>query len=155
MTISYVDFIQKYQLDDFKKGLELKGHEKINFYNDLNGILRNICKIFDKLTTIASLRGGQVLMSLAKLEQMNMVINKSDIKDCLNIDRLEKLMHAFDYLKQQNYIKIDKKSQKFHIVKLNTENNPDFRLFQEIVQKFWDSPKDQKEKALKWRETTN
>ena len=127
MTISYEDFIQKYHLDDFKKALELKGHEKINFYNDLNEILRNICKIFDKLTTIASLRGGQVLMSLAKLEQMNMVINKSDIKDCLNIDRLEKLMHAFDYLEQQNYIRIDRKSQKFHIVKLNRENNPDFK----------------------------
>jgi len=153
MTISYEDFIQKYQLDDFKKGLDLKGYEKINFYNDLNEILRIICKIFDKLTTISSLRGGQVLMSLAKLEQVNTVINKSDIKDCLNIDRLEKLMHAFDYLEQQNYIKIDRKSQKFHIVKLNRENNPDFNLFQEIVQKFCDSPKEQKEKALKWRET--
>ncbi|MFX0024553.1 MAG: hypothetical protein ACFE9S_19720 [Candidatus Hermodarchaeota archaeon] len=152
MTISYEEFIQKYQLDDFKKGLELKGHEKINFYNDLNEIFRVICKILDKLTTIASLRGGQVLMSLAKLEQMSAVVNKSDIKDCLNIDRLEKLMHAFDYLEQQNYIKIDKKSQKFHIVKLNKTDNPDFNLLQEIVQKFWNSPQEEKEKALKWRE---
>lgn len=153
MTISYEDFIQKYQLDDFKIGLELKGHEKINFYNDINEIFKSICKIFDKLTTIASLRGGQVLMSLAKLYDSNTVINKTDVKSCLNIDRLEKLMHAFDYLEQQNYIRIEKKTKKFHIIKLNHENNPDFNLFQEIVQKFWVSPEEQKEKASKWRDS--
>lgn len=151
MTISYEDFIQKYQLDDFKKGLELKGHEKINFFNDLNKIFKSICKIIDRVTTIASLRGGQVLMSLAKLQESNTVINKTDIKNCLNIDRLEKLMHAFDYLEQQNYIRIEKKSEKFHIVQLNVDDNPDFKLFQEIVQKFWNTPQDEKEKAKKWR----
>ncbi len=153
MTISYEDFIQKYQLDDFKKGLELRGHDKINFYNELNEIFRNICKIFDKLTTIASLRGGQVLMSLAKLQESNAVINKTDVKSCLNIDRLEKLMHAFDYLEQENYIKIKRKSQKFHIVKLNLDDNPDFKLFQEIIQKFWNSPEKEKEKTRKWRDS--
>ncbi|MDX1797624.1 MAG: hypothetical protein R3255_03150 [Candidatus Lokiarchaeia archaeon] len=151
MTISYEDFIQKYHLDDFKKGLELRGHEKVNFYNELNEIFRIICKIFDKLTSIASLRGGQVLMSLAKLHTSDTVVNKTDIKSCLNIDRLEKLMHAFDYLEQQNYIKIEKKSKKFHIVRLNNKDNPDFNLFQEIVQKFWTSPQDEKEKVSKWR----
>ncbi|MFW9819873.1 MAG: hypothetical protein ACFFE5_09705 [Candidatus Thorarchaeota archaeon] len=151
MTISYKEFVQKYQLDDFNKGLELKGHEKINFYNELNEIFRIICKIFDKLTNIASLRGGQVLMSLAKLHTSDAVVNKTDIKSCLNIDRLEKLMHAFDYLEQQNYIKIEKKSQKFHIVRLNNKDNPDFNLFQEIVQKFWSSSQDEKEKVSKWR----
>jgi len=153
MTISYEDFIQKYQLDDFKKGFELRGHEKINFYNELNEIFKNICKIFDKLTTIASLRGGQVLMSLAKLQKSDAVINKTDVKSSLNIDRLEKLMHAFDYLEQQNYIKIERKSQKFHIIKLNIDDNPDFILFQEIIQKFWNSPQEEKEKTRKWRDS--
>ncbi|MFX0005082.1 MAG: hypothetical protein ACFE9C_07930 [Candidatus Hodarchaeota archaeon] len=153
MTISYEDFIQKYQLDDFKIGLELRGHEKVNFYNDLNEIFRSICKILDKLTNIASLRGGQVLMSLAKLQESNTVINKTDVKSCLNIDRLEKLMHAFDYLEQQNYVKIEKKSQKFHIINLNVEDNPDFKLFQEIVQKYWTSPQEEKEKITKWSES--
>ena len=152
MTISYEDFIKKYHLDDFTVELELKGHEKINFYNDLNEIMRIICKIFDKITTISSLRGGQVLMSLAKLQASESVINKTDIKSCLNIDRLEKLMHAFDYLKQQNYITIEKKTEKFHIMKLNDEDNPDFKLFKDIVQKFWTSPKEDKEKAQKWSE---
>lgn len=64
MTISYENFIKKYKLDDFKIKLELKSHEKIEFYNGLNEIMKSICKIFDKLTSIASLRGGQVLMSL-------------------------------------------------------------------------------------------
>jgi hypothetical protein len=153
MRISYEEFIQKYQLDDFKKGLELKGHEKLNFYNDLNGIFRVICKIFDKLTSIASLRGGQVLMSLAKLQKPETVINKSDVKNCLNIDRLEKLMHAFDYLEQQNYIKIERKTEKFHVIRLNDKENPDFRLFKEIVQKFWNSPKEEKEGIIKWRDS--
>ncbi|MFX1378678.1 MAG: hypothetical protein ACFFA4_06255 [Promethearchaeota archaeon] len=153
MTISYEYFIQKYQLDDFKKGMDLKGYEKINFYNELNGIFRSICKIIDKLTNIASLRGGQVLMSLAKLQESNTVINKTDIKNSLNIDRLEKLTHAFDYLEQQNFIKIERKSQKFHIIKLNTDDNPDFMLFQEIIQKFWNSPQEEKEKVKKWRES--
>ncbi|MFX0039964.1 MAG: hypothetical protein ACFFCY_17935 [Promethearchaeota archaeon] len=153
MTISYEDFIQKYQLDDFKIGLELRGHEKVNFFNDLNQIFKSFCKILDKLTNIASLRGGQVLMSLAKLGESNTVINKTDVKSCLNLDRLEKLMHAFDYLEQQNYIKIEKKSQKFHIVNLNVENNPDFNLFQEIIQRFWTSPQEEKENISKWSES--
>jgi len=153
MTISYEEFIQKYQLDDFKKGLELKGHEKINFYNDINEIFKVICKIFDKLTTVASLRGGQVLMSLAHLQKSNTVINKTDVKSCLNINRVEKLMHAFDYLEQQNYIRIERKTKKFHIIKLNCRDNPEFNLFQEIVQKFWSSPEEQREKARKWRDS--
>jgi hypothetical protein len=153
MVISYEEFIQKYQLDDFKKGLELNGSEKLHLYNDLNEIFKNICKIFDKITTIASIRGGQVLMSLAKLQKPDTVINKTDVKSCLNIDRLEKLMHAFDYLEQQNYIKIERKTKKFHIIKLNDKNNPDFKLFKEIVQNFWDSPEEEKERARKWRDS--
>jgi len=153
MSLSYEDFIKKYQLDDFKVGLELKGHDKVNFYNDLSVIMKNFCKILDKLTNIASLRGGQVLMSLAKLQAKLSVINKTDIKNCLNIDRLEKLMHAFDYLEQQNYIIIEKKTQKFHILKLNKTDNPDFKLLEEIVEKFWTSPEEDKEKAQKWRDS--
>lgn len=153
MTISYEDFIKKYQLDDFSKGLELKGYEKVNFYNDLNEIMKIICKIFDKLTTISSLRGGQVILSLAKLQKQESIINKTDIKSCLNIDRLEKLMHAFDYLEQQNYIAIKRKTKKFHIVKLNDKDNPDFNLLQEIIQRFWSSPEEEKEKAKKWGES--
>ena len=150
MTISYEAFIKKYQLDDFSKGLELRGNEKIDFFNYLNEIMKIICIIFDKLTTISSLRGGQVLMSLAKLQTNESVINKTDIKNCLNVDRLEKLMHAFDYLEQQNYITIDRKTKKFHIIRLNNKDNPDFNLFQEIIRKFWNSPEEEKEKIQKW-----
>jgi hypothetical protein len=89
-------------------------------------------------------------MSLAKLQNQESVINKTDIKNCLNVDRLEKLMHAFDYLEQQNYITIDKKTKKFHIIRLNDKDNPDFNLFQEIIQKFWSSPEEEKEKIKKW-----
>lgn len=150
MGLSYQDFVKKYQLDDFKTGLELRGHEKINFYNDLNEIFKVICKIFDKLTTISSLRGGQVLMSLARLQTRESVVNKTDVKNGLNVDRLEKLMHAFDYLEQQNYIKIKRKTKKFHIIQLNDQDNPDFKLFQEIVQKFWRSPQEDKESIRNW-----
>jgi arginine utilization protein RocB len=150
MVISYEELVKKYQLNNFQIGLDLKGHEKIDFYNELEEILKSICRILDKLTSIASLRGGQVLMSLAKLETPENVINKTDIKDNLNIDRLEKLMHAFDYLEHQNYIKINRKTKKFHIVKLNNKINPDFKLFQEIVQKFWISPQEERKKAENW-----
>lgn len=153
MIISYEDFLRKYKLDDFKDKLELKSHEKIDFYNDLNDIMKSICKIFDKLTNIASLRGGQVLMSLAKLQQSEAVINKTDIKRNLNIDRLEKLSHAFEYLELQNYIKVEKKSSKFHIIKLNEKENPDFKLFQEIVQKFWSSPEEDNKSIGFWRDS--
>ena len=153
MTISYEDFIKKYKLDDFKKALELKGHDKIDFYNELNRIMQTICKIFDKLTSIPSLRGGQVLMSIAKLQTSDSVINKTDVKNCLNIDRLEKLFHSFEYLEQHNYVNINKKTSKFHIIRLNTKENPDLKLFQEIVQKFWDSPEKNKKKLTEWRES--
>lgn len=146
------DFIEKYQLDSFDKVLELRGNKKLAFFNDLHTLLMGICRIFDKLTTIFSLRGGQVLMSLAKLQGQEEVISKTDVMNSLNIDRREKLIHAFDSLLEHNYIKIKKKTKKFHIVKLNEHDNPDFILFREIVQNFWTSPQEEKDKAKLWSE---
>jgi hypothetical protein len=91
-------------------------------------------------------------MGLAKLQETNNVINKTDIKNCLNIDRLEKLKYAFDYLENAGYIKIEKKTEKFHIVKLNEEDNPDLTVFREIVQRYWKSPQEEVEQAKKWSE---
>ena len=96
--ISFNDFIEKYHLDNFDEMLELKGPDKIDFYNDFNKLMNSICRIFDKLTTIFSLRGGKVLMSVAKLKALKEVRTKTDIMNCLNIDRREKLIHAFDTL---------------------------------------------------------
>ncbi|MFW9938831.1 MAG: hypothetical protein ACFFD5_14375, partial [Candidatus Thorarchaeota archaeon] len=79
MNVSFDNFIKKYKLDDFKIPLELKGKEKIELINDLNNLLQAICRILNKITSIASLRGGQVLMSLAKLESEDTVINKTDV----------------------------------------------------------------------------
>ena len=150
--ISFDKFIQKYQLDNFDEELILKGRNKIDFFNDLSSIMDTFCRIFNKLTTIFSLRGGQVLMSLAKLKSSEDVISKTDVLNCLNIDRREKLIHAFDYLLEHNFIKIKKKTSKFHIVKLNEKDNPDFILFREIIQKFWISPREEKEKIKSWRD---
>lgn len=151
--LSYNKFIEKYRLKNFKEGLELKGYDKVNFYNDLISIMDGICRIFNKFSTIFSLRGVQVLMSLAKLQGSQEVITKTDVLNCLNIDRREKLIHAFDSLLEQNYIKIKKKTSKFHIVKLNEEDNPDFKLFREIVQEFWISPQEEKDNAKLWRDS--
>ena len=151
MSISFEEFIQKYYIDNFNKTLELKGQEKVKFYNEFIEIIKSIARIFDKLTNIASIRGGQVLMSLAKLEKSESVINKTDIKRSLNIDRLEKLLHAFDYLEENNYINIEKKTSKFHVIKLNEKDNPDFTLFREIIQNFWISPEEEEERVKKWR----
>lgn len=150
--ISFDKFIQKYQLDNFDEELILKGRNKIDFFNDLSSIMETFCRILTKLTTIFSLRGGQVLMSLAKLKSSEDVISKTDVLNCLNIDRREKLIHAFDYLLEQNFIKIKKKTSKFHMVKLNEKDNPDFILFRELVQKFWISPQEEKEKIKSWRD---
>jgi len=150
--ISFDKFIQKYQLDNFDEELILKGRNKIDFFNDLSSIMETFCRILNKLTTIFSLRGGQVLMSLAKLKSSEDVISKTDVLNCLNIDRREKLIHAFDYLLEQNFIKIKKKTSKFHMVKLNEKDNPDFILFRELVQKFWISPQEEKEKIKSWRD---
>ena len=149
---SFDDFKEKYHLDDIDEVLELKGHDKIDFINDLNALMKAICRIFNKLTTIFSLRGGQVLMSLAKLKTPEEFISKTDVLNCLNLDRREKLMHAFEFLSDQNYINIRKKTSKLHIVSLNEKDNPDFILFREIVQKFWTSPQEEKNKAKKWGE---
>lgn len=147
---SFNDFFEKYHINNIDETLELKGLEKINFYNDLNEIMKSICRIFDKLTTIFSLRGGQVLMSLARLQASEEIISKTDIMNCLNIDRREKLIHAFDLLLEQNYIEIKKKTSTFHMVKLNEKDNPDFVLFRELVQKFWTSPQEEKNKTKLW-----
>ncbi len=144
------DFIKKYHLDRFDEALELKNRDKISFYNELEAIMNTICRIFDKLTTVFSLRGGQVLMSLAKLQASEEIISKSDIMKCLNIDRHEKLIHAFDFLLEQKYIEIKKKTSKFHMVKLNERDNPDFVLFRELIQKFWSSPEEEKNKTKLW-----
>ena len=150
--LTFNDLIEKYSLDKFEEGLELKGRDKITFYNDLNSIMSSFSRIFDKLTTIFSLRGGQVLMSLAKLQSLEEIISKTDILNCLNLDRREKLIHAFDYLLEQNFIKIKTKTSKFHIVKLNEKDNPDFKLFREIVQEFWSSPQQEKNNVKSWRD---
>jgi len=152
MSQSYKEFLKKYNIADFKTKLQLTGRTKIDFYNDIDKLLKSMCNIFDKLSNIAPMRGAQVLMGLAKLQETNQVINKTDIKKCLNVDRLEKLKYAFDYLENANYIKIEKKTEKFHIVKLNEEDNPDLTVFREIVQKYWKSPLEQKEKIKKWSE---
>lgn len=147
---SITDLFEKYHLDSFDEALELKGNDKITFVNDLNSLLESVCRILDKLTTVFSLRGGQVLMSLAKLQDYEDIISKTDVMNCLNIDRREKLIHAFDVLLEQNYIKIKKKTSKFHMVKLNEQDNPDFTLLREIVQRFWTSPQEEKDKAKLW-----
>ncbi|NHJ25774.1 MAG: hypothetical protein EAX89_14425 [Candidatus Lokiarchaeota archaeon] len=151
---SFNELTKKYGLDDFEIELRLKGHQKIEFYNDLLKIQNSICRIFDKLTTIFSIRGGQVLMSLAKLQKSEEVISKTDIMNCLDIDRREKLLHAFETLKESKYIKINKKTSKFHMVKLNETDNPDFKLFREIVEKFWTSPREEKDKIGLWRDSS-
>ncbi|NHJ24176.1 MAG: hypothetical protein EAX89_06355 [Candidatus Lokiarchaeota archaeon] len=150
MSITYEEFLKKYLIDDFKTNLKLTGRNKIDFYNDIDKLLGIICRIFDKLTSIAPMRGGQVLMALAKLSKPGVVINKTDIKNNLDIDRLEKLYYAFDYLEEHNYIKIEKKTEKFHIIRLNEEEIPDLKIFREIVQKYWTSPEEEKEKAKRW-----
>ena len=150
MTLSYQEFVNKYRLANINDKLELKGEGKIDFYNDFDNLLKVISRIFDKLTNIASLRGGQVLMSLAKLQKENTVINKTDIMHSLNIDRLEKLFHAFEYLERENYINIEKKTEKFHIVSLNEKDNPDLTIFREIVQKYWLTPQEESEKTRRW-----
>ncbi len=152
MSQSYKDFLKKYNIDDFKTKLQLTGRTKIDFYNDIDKLLRSMCTIFDKLSNIAPMRGAQVLMGLAKLHGTNNVINKTDVKNCLNIDRLEKLKYAFDYLEKAGYITIEKKTEKFHIVKLNEEDNPDLTVFKEIVQKYWKSPQEEVKQAKKWSE---
>ena len=152
MSQSYKNFIAKYKIDDFKTKLQLTGRTKIDFYNDIDKLLKSMCNIFDKLSNIAPMRGAQVLMGLAKLQETNTVINKTDIKKCLNIDRLEKLKYAFDYLENVGYIKIEKKTKKFHIVKLNEEDNPNLAIFREIVQKYWKSPQEEVIQAKKWSE---
>lgn len=149
---SFNEFIEKYNLDNFEELLELKGRDKIDFYNDLNILMKTVCRIFHKLTTTFSLRGGQVLMSLAKLNTPEAITSKTDVMNCLNIDRREKLIHAFDYLSEQNYIEIRKRTSKFHIVKLNEKDNLDFILFRELIQKFWTSPQEEKNKAKLWRD---
>lgn len=150
MTLSYQEFVNKYRLANINDKLELKGEGKVDFYNDFDNLLKVISRIFDKLTNIASLRGGQVLMSLAKLQKENTVINKTDIMHSLNIDRLEKLFHAFEYLEKENYINIEKKTEKFHIVSLNERDNPDLTIFREIVQKYWLTPQEENEKTKRW-----
>ena len=152
MSQSYKDFLDKYKIDDFKTNLKLSGSTKIDFFNDIDKLLKTMSTIFDKLAMIAPMRGAQVLLAVAKLTGPDNVVNKTDIKRCLNIDRLEKILTAIDYLEKAKYITIEKKTEKFHIIKLNEDDNPDLAIFREIVQKYWKSPQEEVEQANKWRD---
>jgi len=152
MSQSYKDFLDKYKIDDFKTSLKLTGRTKVDFFNDIDKLLKTMSTIFDKLAMIAPMRGAQVLLAVAKLTGPDSVVNKTDIKRCLNVDRLEKILSAIDYLEKAKYITIEKKTEKFHIIKLNEEDNPDLTIFREIVQKYWKSPKEEVEHANKWRD---
>ena len=73
-------------------------------------------------------------------------MTNNEIKNlCINAAKL-----YYDYLEENNYIKIEKKTEKFHIVKLNEEEIPDLKIFREIIQKYWISPEEEKAKANKW-----
>jgi hypothetical protein len=150
MSQSYKDFLEKYNIDDFKTSLKLSGHAKVDFYNDIDKLLKCMSTIFDKLATIGTMRGAQVLMAIAKLSEPDYVINKTDVKNCLNVDRLEKILPAIEYLENSNYITIEEKTKKFHIIKLNEQDFPDLRVFREIVQKYWKSPQEEVAQAKKW-----
>lgn len=150
MSQSYKEFLEKYKIDDFKTNLKLSGHTKIDFYNDIDKLLRTMSTIFDKLATIGTIRGAQVLMAIAKLSGPDNVVNKTDVKNCLNIKRLEKILPAIDYLEKAKYITIEEKTKRFHIIKLNETDNPDLRVFREIIQKYWKSPQEEVEQARKW-----
>ena len=152
MSQSYKDFLDKYKIDDFKTSLKLTGRTKVDFFNDIDKLLKTMSTIFDKLAMIAPMRGAQVLLAVAKLTGPNNVVNKTDVKRCLNIDRLEKILSAINYLEKAKYITIEKKTEKFHIIKLNEEDNPDLIIFREIVQKYWKSPQEEVEQANKWRD---
>ncbi len=152
MSQSYKDFLAKYKIDDFKTSLKLTGHTKVDFYNDIDKLLKSMSTIFDKLATIGTMRGAQVLMAIAKLSGPDKVVNKTDVKNCLNIDRLEKIQPAIEYLERAKYITIEKKTKKFHIIKLNKGDNPDLGVFREIIQKYWRSPQEEVEQAKKWSE---
>ncbi len=152
MSQSYKDFLAKYKIDDFKTSLKLTGHTKVDFYNDIDKLLKSMSTIFDKLATIGTMRGAQVLMAIAKLSGPDKVVNKTDVKNCLNIDRLEKIQPAIEYLERAKYITIEKKTKKFHIIKLNQGDNPDLGIFREIIQKYWRSPQEEVEHAKKWSE---
>lgn len=150
--MSFDKLIEKYQLNDFQSVLNLRKEEKVDFFNELESLMKSMIKIIDKLSNIASLRGAQVLLSLSKLYEKETVINKTDVQKCLNIDRREKLYHAFDYLEEQNYIQIEEKNSKFHILKLNEEDVPELGLLKELVQKYWTSPREEKKIAQSWSE---
>jgi len=152
MSQSYKDFLDKYKIDDFKTNLKLSGSTKIDFFNDIDKLLKTMSIIFDKLAMIAPMRGAQVLLAVAKLTGPNNVVNKTDIIRCLNIKRLEKILSAINYLEKAKYITIEKKTEKFHIIKLNEIDNPDLIIFREIVQKYWKSPQEEVEQANKWRD---
>ncbi len=152
MSQSYKDFLDKYKIDDFKTNLKLSGSTKIDFFNDIDKLLKTMSIIFDKLAMIAPMRGAQVLLAVAKLTGPNNVVNKTDIIRCLNIKRLEKILSAINYLEKAKYITIEKKTEKFHIIKLNEKDNPDLTVFREIVQKYWKSPQEEVEQANKWRD---
>ena len=154
MSRSYKDFLEKYKIDDFKTSLKLAGHAKVDFYNDIDKLLKSMSTIFDKLATIGTMRGAQVLMAVAKLSGPDKVVNKTDVKNCLNIDRLEKIQPAIEYLERAKYITIEEKTKRFHIIKLNEKDNPDLRVFREIIQKYWKSPQEEVEQAKKWSEET-
>jgi len=150
MSQSYKDFLDKYKIDDFKTSLKLSGHTKVDFFNDIDKLLKSMSTIFDKLATMGTMRGAQVLMAIAKLTGPDKVVNKTDVKNCLNIKRLEKILPSIEYLENAKYITIEEKTKKFHIVKLNEQHYPDLRIFREIIQKYWKSPQEEVEQAEKW-----
>ena len=77
MSQSYKDFLDKYKIDDFKTSLKLTGRTKVDFFNDIDKLLKTMSKIFDKLAMIAPMRGAQVLLAVAKLTGPDSVVNKT------------------------------------------------------------------------------
>lgn len=142
--------MEKYELNDINKPLELSGREKIEFLNDLRNIMESISNLFDKLTNINSIREGLVLIAIAKLQKLDAVILKKNVMDCLKIPRYDAIKRAFEDLEKQDYIKLEEIASG-HRIKLNDNKFTDLVILREIIQRYWESPEEQNNRTKKWR----
>lgn len=139
------------KLFDYEQKL-FHSKDRIDFNNDLKDLMKQTCSFFDKLTDVStSLKyEGRILFYLAKKTQH--VITKAEIIRFLTKNKRDSSHgptdRALEKLEQEGLIVYKKRSQNEYNIKLNTENFPALKVFNELISDYYDEKAKMFEKKI-------
>jgi len=146
MTITLDEFYKKYGLDNFERNVPIN---KMELFEDLQKILRQICNFLDVLTTQNTKWCGEIILSAAHCSRKYPPV-KNQIAKCMGIPA-SNLKTSYEHLINNHYVKIEKDNDRRRVT-LNYEEFPEFKLITKLMEDFWKCRKERIKDLQAWRE---